>query len=312
MKKIIILFSFALMIFLQNTKLFSQEKIGTFYFLTGTEGNEKAIMYLNILDSGSIYGSYYTRNKYFSFSGIMDGSSIDIIAADEKSSIKAKFDKNNITLEGKHGSKKVSLSLANTSMNTLSILGLQYESDDGYVHIESQLIPIHKIDPKTAFEYEISLMNEEKIEDIIEEYRSEGVDYLDNNVISIGISETLYNGIGYKHYKFNEVYDKRSLKIISIEDFLDTKNIEFLALLRNKVDNFFSEIADMEVEDDSHYYDIHNPYNPYFYSIGNNGCIYLMLVEFIHPDYDDLVLEFKFEELKPFVKKGSPLEYLFN
>ena len=136
MKKIIILFSFALIILLQSTKLYSQEETGMFYFLIGTEGNEKAIMYLQIIkDELNNYdkaeGYYYTsNNESFSFTGEMKGNELYIEnlynanvydISEESDYSKAGQIKgtlyNDLTFEGNRNSKKIKLSLANTKIN---------------------------------------------------------------------------------------------------------------------------------------------------------------------------------------------------
>lgn len=279
MKKFIIFFSFALIIFLQNTKLYSQEETGMFYFLIGTEGNEKAIMYLNILDNGFISGRYYTPNKDFIMSGKMEGSSIDINLTKlekahipdektiEKSTIKAKFDKNNITLEGKHGSKKVSLSLAKTKINSSKII-LTMFGNYNYV-----------------FNNELDSNNPTIGE----------ITYLDDNIICFYSS-----GTG------------------SLEGFITAETYSLINYKKIEVTNVFNDLLleklPKTVFDD--------PINVILYEAGlyitPNRVITLhieYLVRGTEEDDDNLTkeeTEYSFEELKPFVKKGSALEYLVN
>ena len=40
-------------------------------------------------------------------------------------------------------------------------------------------------------------------------------------------------------------------------------------------------------------------------------AIMLHLIEY-EPEGESIYIEFTFEELKPFIKRGSPLDYLFN
>ena len=60
MKKLIIFFVLVMVMVFSNYEVsYSQEEDGLFLFLVGTEGNERAIMYLHIVGNEA-YGSYYT------------------------------------------------------------------------------------------------------------------------------------------------------------------------------------------------------------------------------------------------------------
>lgn len=282
MKKIIILFSFALIILLQSTKLYSQEETGMFYFLIGTEGNEKAIMYLNILDNGFISGRYYTPNKDFIMSGKMEGSSIDINLTKlekahipdektiEKSTIKAKFDKNNITLEGKHGSKKVSLSLAKTKINSSKIIFTMFGN---YNYVFN-----NELDSNNPTIGEIT--------------------YLDDNIICFYSS-----GTG------------------SLEGFITAETYSLINYKKIEVTNVFNDLLLEKLPKTVlDYPTLH--IKETFYEAGlyitPNRVITLYIETLLRgteEDYDNLTkeeTEYTFEELKPFVKKGSALEYLVN
>lgn len=67
MKNYIIFFVLVLVMVFSNYEIsYSQEvEIGKFYFLVGTEGNEKAVMYLHITDYA--YGYYYTESQKYKY-----------------------------------------------------------------------------------------------------------------------------------------------------------------------------------------------------------------------------------------------------
>ena len=317
MKKIIILFSFALIAFLQNTKLYSQEETGMFYFLIGTEGNEKAIMYLNIFENDYVYGDYHINNETFGFSGNINGNNLDLKLYSENATVNSdsdnvtlNFDKNNIILDGKRAGKNINLSLANTYLNTLTLISygdINYSYSLSYVIFDDDELTkykneiIERTDDLSSFDN-----RKEDMDDRYSYY--ENVQYLDNNIISIFRRESfqiLSGGAsgGSRLYENFNVYVKDTLKRIEIKDFLDVNNIKLLNIFNKKVRessyNDYNPLMELSNSSDLNYLD---------FTITHNGRI-------IFQDgvgYDYQKIEFTFEELKPFVKKGSPLEYLFN
>ena len=118
----------------------------------------------------------------------------------------------------------------------------------------------------------------------------------------------------YTTYPINSKFEYENK--IKISDFIEnTKDKRLLSLVINKFyefnndiwdDEFFGGIAKNSMEkygiDDIEYYD--------FY-ISPKGTITI----YYQADWSySVVLEapFTFEELKPFIKRGSPLDYLFN
>lgn len=299
MKKIIILFSFTLIIFLQNTKLYSQEETGMFYFLIGTEGNEKAIMYLQIMrDELNNYdkaeGYYYTsNNESFSFIGEMKGNELYIKnlynANEYDMSEESDYSKagqikgtlyNDLTFEGNRNSKKIKLSLANTNINKAHIINKADSFYSGNVYVfDSDILN------KAIGEYSY--------------YRFDKITYLDDRIIIFNIAGLGGHGAGFGFIAFS-INDGKE---INIENFLNIKD-------PNLIDKF--------------HFLLDESYNCTF-SITPQGKIILVYsTGTIVIDGDafengwsyytpgETAEEFTFEELKPFVKKGSPLEYLFN
>ena len=275
MKKIIILFSFALMILFQSNA-YPDIRTGKFYFLIGTEGNEKAIMYLNIFENDYVYGDYHINNETFGFSGNINGNNLDLKLYSENATVNSdsdnvtlNFDKNNIILDGKRAGKNINLSLANTYLNTLTLISygdINYSYSFSYVIFDDDELTKYKNGI-------IEITDDLSSEDMDDRYSYyEYVQYLDNNIISIfrGESSQILSGGasgGSRLYENFNVYVKDTLKRIEIKDFF--------------------------------YLD---------FTITHNGRI-------IFQDgvgYDYQKIEFTFEELKPFIKEGSPLEYLFN
>ena len=110
MKKFIIFFCLAFIIFIQNTRLYSQEESGKFYFLKSTDNDKQSIMYLHIIGN-EVYGSYHIPNTSFDFYGNIKNGNIEANLYEQFSSnaggnINAKFDDNKITLKGKYNSDK--------------------------------------------------------------------------------------------------------------------------------------------------------------------------------------------------------------
>ena len=300
MKKIIILFSFALIILLQSTKLYSQEETGMFYFLIGTEGNEKAIMYLQIIkDELNNYdkaeGYYYTsNNESFSFTGEMKGNELYIEnlynanvydISEESDYSKAGQIKgtlyNDLTFEGNRNSKKIKLSLANTKINKAII----NKAASFYLHSSNIYVFDSDILNKAIGEYS--------------HYRFDKIAYLDDSIIIFDIAGLGGNKAGFGFIAFSINGGKE----INIGDFLNIKD-------QNLIDKF------PPLLDDS--------YNCTF-SITPQGKVILVYspgtIVIESDDFEngwsyntpgETAEEFTFEELKPFVKKGSPLEYLFN
>lgn len=118
---------------------------GDFYFLMGTEGNERAIMYLYVVGTNA-YGSYYTEsqsiedNVFYTdrFSGSFDGRNLKLSYRDDSGKERTITGtlSSDIVFSGKHNSKNVNLSLANTSANTMKIFKYSYGDSEEVEEVE--------------------------------------------------------------------------------------------------------------------------------------------------------------------------------
>lgn len=138
MKNYIMFFILVLVMVFSNYEISYSQYTGNFYFLDGTEGNEKAIMYLHITDY-SAYGYYYTKSKsieFFQYSEGFDGKNLNLEYSYYDYSIKKRIEgtikgtlSGNIVFIGEHNSKSVNLSLANMPVNSAR---LEENYDENY------------------------------------------------------------------------------------------------------------------------------------------------------------------------------------
>ena len=106
---------------------------GNFYFLIGTEGNERAVMYLHILGTNA-YGSYYTESQsinFYEYNSSFDGKNLKLSYRDDNDRERTITGalSGDVVFRGKHNSKNINLSLANAPINTMKIFSYYY---DGY------------------------------------------------------------------------------------------------------------------------------------------------------------------------------------
>ena len=305
MKNLIMFFVLVMVMVFSSYEVSYSQETGNFYFLVGTEGNERAIMYLHI-EGERAYGSYYTESQSiivgkgeegaFGFNGSFDGKNLKLSYHDDNDrerTITGSLS-SDIVFRGKHNSKNINLSLANTPVNSARII----ENKEDYFSGKK-------------FTFNKRILNN------LDYYgRIEEIAYLDENIIT------------FRHFSagskwvttWSSTYSINTGKIIGIEDFISNLNDRnLLALLRKKVgDNDNDEI----------YYSLDN----YSFYITPIGVIFSIIDYRFSPDeiydvYDEegnliemdssdagyyITIEFTFEELKPFIKKNSPLDYLFN
>ena len=293
MKNLIMFFVLVLVMVFSNYEIsYSQEvKTGNFYFLVGTEGNERAIMYLHILGSNA-YGSYYTESQSIDggFDGSFDGRNLKLSYRDENDrerTITGSLS-SDIVFSGKHNSKNVNLSLANAPVNSARI----YDKE---------------------FIFNVRALNNLGYFDMLNE-----IVYLDENIIVINSQWVGSGGNG----SFSEIYLINTGKQIEIKDFISNLNDRnLLALLRKKVLEYASN-NDLDEYDyyyynynDETYYSFDYDYDEY----RHNYDFYITpkgITFYQDEDHRDgghyIYINFTFEELKPFIKRGSPLDYLFN
>ena len=290
MKNLIMSFVLVMVMVFSNYEVSYSQETGNFYFLIGTEGNERAIMYLHILGTNA-YGSYFTESQsiirkegFAGFSGSFDGKNLNLEYSyydnNERlieGTIKGTLS-GNIVFSGKHNSKNVNLSLANMPVNSARII----EDTDDY-----------SSGKKFTF-------NKRILNNLDSDYLGiSEIIYLDENIIIFYGSSTgfRYEGDGYLAYSINTGKRIKSSDIVS-NNFLE--RLDFEGTPSGWAEIFFYITPNGKIV----FY-----YNP--------GTIQTLLDE---DDEDSLVwytpgggsIEFTFEELKPFIKRGSPLDYLFN
>ena len=317
MKNLIMFFVLVMVMVFSNYEVsYSQEfETGNFYFLVGTEGNERAIMYLHIVGD-SAYGSYYTESQsivnifydsigdYSSgFDGSFDGKNLKLGYGGEWDDDKGEYVNQkyitgtlsgDIVFSGKHNSKNVNLSLANTPINSARIR-TQFE---GYKSPSGWYYPI------TEF-----IFNSRTLDTL---YSSiDGIVYLDENII---ILENAYTLGGMPAGTDYSVYSINTGETIGIRDFISNLNDRnLLALLRKKVLEYASNSDDDSYDySDETYYSFDNYNVSYSFYITPKGITFCMNDLGLYNKPYLIDIDFTFEELKPFIKRGSPLDYLFN
>lgn len=333
MKNLIMFFVLVMVMAFSNYEVsYSQNieniKTGNFYFLIGTEGNERAIMYLHIVGNEA-YGSYYTESQsiirtveengggFGGFSGSFDGRNLNLEYSyydnNERlieGTIKGTLS-SDIVFRGKHNSKNVNLSLANATVNTMKIF--DYMSNYGRYHSTKIIHPAFYNEQKLIREYkDIGYSYDEWAIEAENEYelngyefaaggmfsdKSESIYYIDNKIVIIEEYDmhTSYSGGGtvenssFRAHSINSKFEYGNE--IKISDFIaNTKDRRLLSLIKNKEEDI--EIDDIE---------------DCAFSISPKGTITIYYRYFTY-----LEVTFTFEELKPFIKRGSVLDYLFN
>lgn len=339
---------------------------GDFYFLVGTEGNERAIMYLHILGSNA-YGSYYTESQSIGddgfdtggFSGSFDGKNLKLAYGGEYDSDKSEYINQkyitgtlsgDIVFRGKHNSKNVNLSLANATINNMKIFNYSY-GDDVIGWDDTTIIhPIYYNEKELINYYNSEVEGYEEYSEYgIDHSGSQSIVYIDDKIIIFyGSSYGYYGGASsaggqsYIAYPINAVADyfianfdiaSRSLfknisqflttgigfdsNEIRISDFIaNPKDRRLLSLIRNKYKECFN--SNFSSDDFENFEDVINGDIDVEYldfSISPKGTI-TIYDSYMNHKYGMvngyLWATFTFEELKPFIKKGSVLEYLFN
>lgn len=306
MKKNTILF-IALILLSNISILYSQgtySKIN-FYFLQGKANNENAIMHLYI-EGTNLSGTYYDSENYeLELKGYIQGSKISMSDDKKKYIISGELD-NNINIIGKLNSKSINLSL----INSLEILDYSYDNEDIeglwlFYNIREILFNENIYNIIRSYNDMANSMIELYYDGYLEygygESRHQNIEYIDNKIIIVESSSYLQTGVSSGGSSFS-VYSAETLKPIEIEikDLISERN--FYNLISKKTD-------DISYWKDRHaweygYFNIKYNGSIIFYR-GSAGSNYGIFEE------NDLA-EFTFEEIKPFIKKGSPLEYLFN
>lgn len=329
MKKCIICLIF-LTVIVNYLYPFDQSKVeiqrGNFYFLVGTEGNERAVMYLHIVGTNA-YGSYYTESQSVKFYGSFNGKNLklDYSYYDYTDSrIEGSFSgslSTDIVFKGKHNSKNVNLSLANTTVNTMKIFSYDYDYDNernsaSYTIIMYPQDYNERNERKLINDYNFDVKMYDDV-DWFNYGESESIVYIDDRIIIIYYSSGGYYGgagmtghNGYSAYTINSKFENS----ISLTDFIaDPKDKRLLSLIKKKFDENASEFDDIDSEFiASEFNDIDFPDDLGFYILPNGTITITMHISMWTYGLPIIKATFTFDEIKPFIKKGSVLEYLFN
>lgn len=319
MKNLIMFFVLVMVMVFSNYEVSYSQGIetGNFYFLIGTEGNERAIMYLHVVGDRA-YGSYYTESQDIGFNGSFDGKNLKLSYHDyndRERTITGSLS-SDIVFRGKHNSKNINLSLVNAPINTMKIFSYSSYNDDEY----------HSITTIQSEDYnERKFINDysETINSFQEEYNydsseGESVVYLDDRIAIFciyysGMSTATYMGTSYNAFPLNSIKNKSIKNSIKLSDFIaNTKDRRLLSLVRDKFNEDFNEggfAYDFEDIDDALYDGVNLEYSSF--SISPKGTI-TIYQDTIGRISQTLEATFTFEELKPFIKRGSVLDYLFN
>lgn len=277
MKNLIMFFVLVMVMAFSNYEISYSQETGNFYFLIGTEGNERAIMYLHI-EGDEAYGSYYTKNQSINFDEYngFDGRNLKLSYWDngKERTITGTLS-GDIVFVGKHNSKNVNLSLANTPVNSARITG---NKDDYF--------------SDKKFTFNVRTLNNLDYYGILED-----IVYLDENIIIFHARGTGGRGGGDGYFAYSIHTGKR----IESSDIVSNSFIGSLELGQEEARGW-GEIW---------FYIMPNGKIVFYYDPGTidtddgmGGWTYWTPGD----DYK----EFTFEEIKPFIKRGSPLDYLFN
>ena len=282
MKNLIMFFVLVMVMVFSSYQISYSQETGNFYFLIGTEGNESAIMYLHIVGNEA-YGSYYTESQSiigkggedgaFGFNGSFDGKNLKLSYYDDnfKERTITGTLSGDIVFRGKHNSKNINLSLANTPIN--------------YARIEGEWG-----DKRFIF-------NVRTLDNLYYDGRYTSIIYLDENIIVI--NDFWEDGLSYNNR--SSVYSINTGKEIGIRDFISNLNDRNLSALLSEKGSKYSNLNDFENF-------MVTPSGIIFYS---DYSSFDRSGEY-EPEGKNTYINFTFEELKPFIKRGSVLEYLFN
>lgn len=301
---------------------------GNFYFLVGTEGNERAIMYLHVVGTNA-YGSYYTESQSITskygesgFSGSFDGRNLKLSYRDNNDRERTITGtlSGDIVFRGKHNSKNINLSLANATINNMKIFNYSYE-DDIFWNDTTIIHPKDYDERKLINDYNSEVEGyEEYSEHGIFHSGSKSIVYIDDRIIIFyGSSYGNYGGSSggghwYIAYTTDMGFDSNEIRI---SDFIaNPKDRRLLSLIRNKYKECFN--SNFSSDDFENFEDVINgeiDVEYLYFSISPKGTITIYDSYMNHTDSivnGYLWATFTFEELKPFIKRGSPLDYLFN
>ncbi|MEI0564094.1 DUF3298 and DUF4163 domain-containing protein [Brachyspira pulli] len=308
-----------------------------FYMLSGNISGEKASMYLYVnSNKNSISGYYYTKNKKALITGSINNNKLNMQEVDENNNMHATINgvlsddivfSAEIKYDESNEVKDMEFAL-NRNLPVYYANIIDYYKND---IISNSIFSYHR----TSFSFSKNNENETLnidnsimyIEEECNNYYNEwkallyvgssnityeidntvNVGYIDSRVIALDNYSSMYTGGAHGNTaNIQEVFSLESSNLITIRDLIsDFNNPNLISLMREKILKTGSTKED--------YFD--------FNSITMENSTYRILpnsINFIWQPYDiapystgTTEISFSFEELKPFVKEGSPLSYLF-
>ena len=289
MKNLIMFFVLVMVMVFSNYEVsYSQEEDGIFLFLIGNEVNEKAIMYLHIetnlyiKEGWRAYGSYHTKSQKSGFDGSFDGKNLKLEYGGEWDDDK----------EGYVNQKYIT--------GTLSFDGgitFRGKNNSKNVNLSLANVPVNSARIRGTDWERIFIFNVRTLDNLSYGGMHAQIVYLDENIIVFG--DHWGDGISYNNS--SDVYSINTGKKIEIKDFISNLNDRnLLALLRKKGSDYNSLSS------------FHNFYvTPHGITFYSDYLSYDKNMEYETRE-ESIYINFTFEELKPYIKRGSPLDYLFN
>ncbi|MEI0567859.1 RsiV family protein [Brachyspira pulli] len=308
-----------------------------FYMLSGNISGEKASMYLYVnSNKNSISGYYYTKNKKALITGSINNNKLNMQEVDENNNMHATINgvlsddivfSAEIKYDESNEVKDMEFAL-NRNLPVYYANIIDYYKND---IISNSIFSYHR----TSFSFSKNNENETLnidnsimyIEEECNNYYNEwkallyvgssnityeidntvNVGYIDSRVIALDNYSSMYTGGAHRSTaNLQEVFSLEDSNLITIRDLIsDFNDNNLISIMREKI------LMTGSTKED--YFD--------FNSITMENSTYRILpnsINFIWQPYDiapystgTTEISFSFEELKPFVKEGSPLSYLF-
>lgn len=141
--------------------------------------------------------------------------------------------------------------------------------------------------------------------------------YADNRLLSLEYQEWSYTGGAHGNgYVTPIIYSLGSGKILDkrVDDLISNGGDDKLILLmRQKLKEGMINMADTQLDENQFYFDFETIRLNNNYSIDDSGVTFIYNQYEIAPYSSGIIsIKFRYDELKPFVKKTSPLWYLFE
>ena len=138
------------------------------------------------------------------------------------------------------------------------------------------------------------------------------LNYIDNNILSVDSVEWSSTGGARSNYRLGSAtYSLSSGKKLTVNDLIiNVDDYKLIALMRKKLKEY-AESDDVTINE--FYTDFENIRLGDSYIVSETGITFLYdQYEISHYIPEAIAIDFTYDELKPFVKKSSPLWYLFE